>query len=703
MQDCLRFGQGDHFLIQDERYSIFVLTSEIIGVIGLDKLAIQTFLPTAFFEQVKDGAIQILERPSPPPVSIQLSEEELNRIQKQAHQFDQLLADLYPNWERIGRKGQKNYRITQAALNLNLSHKQFMRLFIRYLRSGRNRDHLMDRRHLKGINKQEMQKTSALENKLPEQEVVTREEQAMQYGLAAFKEKLNVNAAYHVMLRTYYSSVTYEFKNGFMEEVVIPDDKRPSYSSFYRYVSSHLGERTVKQYIKGEKETRNNDRFLTGNQKSGLLTIGQAVQIDECEVAVDLVSEDGTKVIGKPILYCAFEPVSQIIIGAYIGFTNNSMSGVVNLFLSMLEPHENQTAPYGVHCDADTFPSMVIPKMIYTDQGAEYTSGHMAEAMRELGIVDAIVPVAAGSYKGGVENSFHRLQSRLKALLIHDGYILPTHEGPKAAREHACLTLADFKTILYRLILELNTTSLGNLYSPDLDLIENHIPPVPCEIWKYKRKNCYDPISVTDANRTQIMFALLWRDKTFGRGRDGLSYRNLRFFTDEDWFKELLVAKSPIYEVRYLDTDIRCIYVRYKKVIHKVPISTSRDELRSFLGVSWSVYDETYRQYQEMRKQQMEKDLQIQLTAEHQNEKTLQAARKLHDGVVSDKKQIRENRMLERRKLEQDPNEMKNRMLDVSTVPDQEIDELPDVEMQEDLFSVKSKEDILNMLEDSYE
>lgn len=162
----------------------------------------------------------------------------------------------------------------------------------------------------------------------------------------------------------------------------------------------------------------------------------------------------------------------------------------------------------------------------------------MAEAMRELGIVDAIVPVAAGSYKGGVENSFHRLQSRLKALLIHDGYILPTHEGPKAAREHACLTLADFKTILYRLILELNTTSLGNLYSPDLDLIENHIPPVPCEIWKYKRKNCYDPISVTDANRTQIMFALLWRDKTFGRGqmaesRFGCLFSDAQAFEDD--------------------------------------------------------------------------------------------------------------------------------------------------------------------------
>lgn len=369
-------------------------------------------------------------------------------------------------------------------------------------------------------------------------------------------------------------------------------------------------------------------------------------------------------------MYCAFEPVAQIIIGAYIGLINNSMGGFNNLLLSMLEPHNNQTEPYGVTCTDENFPSMVIPKNFYSDQGSEYMSGHMEQAMLELGIAQSIVPAAAGSYKGGVENCFHRLQARLKTLLINDGYILETHDGPKKARSNACLTMHDFKTIVYRLIIEINTTSLGKNYSPDADMIENHVPAVPSEIWKHKMKTCYDPISVTDSNKMQIMFALLWRDKRFDIGRDGLVYHshNLRYFVDEPWFIELLKEKTPVFDVRYDDTDVSCIYVRYKKQIHKVPLAISRDELRSYVGLTWGAYDELFKQHKALMKEQKRKDAQVRLTTAHQNKKTRDAAKVLHDGIVNDKKEIKENRATQRAMLENDENELRNRLLEKDTL-----------------------------------
>lgn len=387
-----------------------------------------------------------------------------------------------------------------------------------------------------------------------------------------------------------------------------------------------------------------------------MITIGQYMQVDECEVAVNLISDDGTQIIGKPIMYCAFEPVAQIIIGAYIGLINNSMGGFNNLLLSMLEPHNNQTEPYGVTCTDENFPSMVIPKNFYSDQGSEYMSVHMEQAMLELGIAQSIVPAAAGSYKGGVENCFHRLQAKLKTLLINDGYILETHDGAKNARSNACLTMHDFKTIVYRLIIEINTTSLGKNYSPDADMIENHVPAVPSEIWKHKMKTCYDPISVTDSNKMQIMFALLWRDKRFDIGRDGLVYHshNLRYFVDEPWFIELLKEKTPVFDVRYDDTDVSCIYVRYKKQIHKVPLAISRDELRSYVGLTWGAYDELFKQHKALMKEQKRKDAQVRLTTAHQNKKTRDAAKVLHDGIVNDKKEIKENRATQRQFLKFD-------------------------------------------------
>ena len=667
--DNVRVQQGDIYMIDNEKCRVFLMTSEYVGYIGLNRLFIKKDDSVKFVQNVRSGKIQRCDAMAD-TYSVNITNEELERIQSVARIMDNILQEQYPYWEVLAKPRCKKVFLQAGAAVLGYTSKHFSQKFFAYLRSGRNIYSLVDGRHFRNIKKQTKVIQNPLQDNRPSQEVLSKQELAYEDGLQEFKRVLKVQGAYDYVITKYYSETKCEMNNGVLEEVIVPNEVVPSYSSFYRYVSSHLGGRTVTQYIKGERETRNNDRFLTGNQRSGMITIGQYMQVDECEVAVNLVSDDGTQIIGKPVMYCAFEPVAQIIIGAYIGLVNNSMSGFNNLLLSMLEPHNNQTEPYGVTCTDENFPSLVIPKNFYSDQGSEYMSGHMEQAMLELGIAQSIVPAAAGSYKGGVENCFHRLQARLKTLLINDGYILETHDGPKKARSNACLTMHDFKTIVYRLIIEINTTSLGKNYSPDADMIENHVPAVPSEIWKHKMKTCYDPISVTDSNKMQIMFALLWRDKRFDIGRDGLTYHshNLRYFVDEPWFIELLKEKTPVFDVRYDDTDVSCIYVRYKKQIHKVPLAISRDELRSYVGLTWGAYDELFKQHKALMKEQKRKDTQVRLTTAHQNKKTRDAAKVLHDGIVNDKKEIKENRATQRAMLENDGNELRNRLLEKDTL-----------------------------------
>lgn len=669
--DNVRIQQGDIYRISDNEYRVFLMTNDYVAVISMTETVIKKYDSVKFIQMVRSDEIFKCDVKQE-MLSTDISKEELQKIQGMASVMDEVLQELYPEWEILTEPRKKKKMIRDAADNLGITQRYFSRRMFTYLRSGRNIYSLVDGRHFRNIKKQTKVIQNPLQDNRPSQEVLSKQELAYEDGLQEFKRVLKVQGAYDYVITKYYSETKCEMNNGVLEEVIVPNEVVPSYSSFYRYVSSHLGGRTVKQYIKGERETRNNDRFLTGNQRSGMITIGQYMQVDECEVAVNLISDDGTQIIGKPIMYCAFEPVAQIIIGAYIGLINNSMSGFNNLLLSMLEPHNNQTEPYGVTCTDENFPSMVIPKNFYSDQGSEYMSGHMEQAMLELGIAQSIVPAAAGSYKGGVENCFHRLQARLKTLLINDGYILETHDGAKNARSNACLTMHDFKTIVYRLIIEINTTSLGKNYSPDADMIENHVPAVPSEIWKHKMKTCYDPISVTDSNKMQIMFALLWRDKRFDIGRDGLTYHshNLRYFVDEPWFIELLKEKTPVFDVRYDDTYVSCIYVRYKKQIHKVPLAISRDELRSYVGLTWGAYDELFKQHKALMKEQKRKDAQVRLTTAHQNKKTRDAAKMLHDGIVNDKKEIKENRATQRAMLENDGNELRNRLLEKDTLSD---------------------------------
>lgn len=419
--DNVRVQQGDIYMIDNEKCRVFLMTSEYVGYIGLNRLFIKKDDSVKFVQNVRSGKIQRCDAMAD-TYSVNITNEELERIQSVARIMDNILQEQYPYWEVLAKPRCKKVFLQAGAAVLGYTSKHFSQKFFAYLRSGRNIYSLVDGRHFRNIKKETKVIQNPLQDNRPSQEVLSKQTLAYEDGLQEFKRILKVQGAHDYVITKYYSETKCEMNNGVLEEVIVPNEDAPSYSSFYRYVSSHLGGCTVTQYIKGERETRNNDRFLTGNQRSGMITIGQYMQVDECEVAVNLVSDDGTQIIGKPIMYCAFEPVAQIIIGAYIGLINNSMGGFNNLLLSMLEPHNNQTEPYGVTCTDENFPSMVIPKNFYSDQGSEYMSVHMEQAMLELGIAQSIVPAAAGSYKGGVENCFHRLQARLKTLLINDEY-----------------------------------------------------------------------------------------------------------------------------------------------------------------------------------------------------------------------------------------------------------------------------------------
>ena len=595
--------KGELFRIEGTEYVVFFV-GDIVGVIGKDTLVFQNFDTMDFLERVSTGEFEFIPQEADASAP-DLPDSELEKIRTLSGIMDGLLEDQYPTWARFADKGVPHRNVRDAATCAGYTVKPFRRLFYRYLRSGCNSNSLIDQRRLAMAHKQK--KTG-----ITDVQVLTAKEVAMLDGLKAFKELGTVKSAYKYILQKHYSSWQLVPTPNGMERQLVVNEDAPSYKVLWWFISEHLGNKTVTEYKKGEREVRNNDRLLTGSQRSGLISIGQMMHLDECEISVDLVDGSG-RVIGKPIVYCAFDPYAQIITGVYIGLVNNAYNGVVNLFLSMLEPHNEQTKLVGVTCTDDQFPSMVLPRQVYCDQGSEYMSKMMERAMLDLGITVSPVPAATGSYKGGVENVFHRLQSRLNNLVPNDGFIKNTHDGPDKARKEAVLTIEDFKAICYNLVIELNTTSLGKLFVPDAEMIDNHIPPVPSEIWKFKKTRSFDPIVVTDLNRLQKMYALLWRDKTFTHGRDGLTYKghDLRYFVDQEWFTKMIREKNPKYEVRYNDSDVSKIYVRYEDNIHIVELAQARDELRSYRGLSWSEYDEKYKEWKALRADQRKKDLNI--------------------------------------------------------------------------------------------
>lgn len=650
--------RGDLIIAQGEPYRILEANTDLIFLISMNnptllKLDSTDFLKTALNENYTKAESAGRDR-------VTINRSSLAEASRRSTAFETVLSDNYPAWHRIvGRNGKKNVLET-CSKELNISERRCRLLFMRYLRSGRDVYSMLDKRALKpyGTNRITDNRILALRSE---------KEKILDEALAEFKRSLSITSAYHAILRRHYMAPVYE--DGTLRyALTVPEDERISYYQVWNYIGNHLGDRTIKEYIKGEKDYRNNKRPLRGSARYGLPTIGHTFLLDECELDVYIVSEsDPNQVIGKPIMYCAVDPFADMIVGVSVGLQNNSYSGFCDLMISMLEPHENQTRTVGIHCSDEDFPSMILPKELRADHGSEYESKFLATAMNELGIKESLVPVAAGSYKGLVENVFQRIQHVFRSQLYDSGYIMKTHDGPDKARENACLTLKDVRMLVYRIVLDLNSTPLPG-YSLTRDMMESGVDGSPKSIWKYEINRCGNPVNIGKHNRQRILFALLRHDKSrrFKVTRAGIEYvgHSLRYFVDEDWFLDMISNPDAKPDIRYNDLLVDSVYVLYQKQLHEVPLAMRREELDSFCGMSWYDYDELY------RFSRITRDHERTLERKLNTEMTIESSKRLAKSLRADERnrlsEIKNHRKSELSKLSSDPGEARNRLLNGS-------------------------------------
>lgn len=655
--------QGDLYIVDNQLTRVFYIDSAYVFVVGMDEYFIEKHDAMQFLKNVNMGVYQKRADTSVNPQP-ELSEEDIQKMTSYANALDNILNELYPDWEEIAIPRYRKPYLNKTAEILGIHRKHVTRLLKRYLQSGRDKYSLVDGRHISAPSTEVApSKTmqTAFDDKTPVDEI-------LQEALTVFKKTKSVTAAHHHILEHYFMMPSYE--NGKMTFALMPQEKILSYQKVYRFINANLGGKTVKEYIKGDRDYRNNNRLLSGNARTGLVSIGQLFQLDECEVGVTIVSErNPDKVIGKPIVHCAFDPVANIIVGINIGLKNNSYSGFCDLMMTMLEPHENQTSLVDVHCTDDVFPSMILPKEIRADHGAEYESQALMKAARELGIKVQLVPVAAGSYKGGVENVFMRLQHILKITLQDYGYILPENNGGKNARKKACLTLKDMRQIIYKIVLDLNQANLPG-YSMSREMMEAGVEPTPVAIWDYHKKNGGLLTTVTESNRQTILFSLLSqtdKKRRFKLTRAGVEYvgHTLRFFSDEEWFALMLRDKNAEVDIRYDDQSVDVIYLRYQKEIHCVPLAVRREELASFKGMSWYEYDELYKYQKSIKNSHAA--LERRLNTEREVKQIARKAQILQaedrKTQKNDVKNIKENRKVEQITLQGGEQETRNRLL----------------------------------------
>ena len=117
-------------------------------------------------------------------------------------------------------------------------------------------------------------------------------------------------------------------------------------------------------------------------------------------------------------------------------------------------------------------------------------------------------------------------------------------------------------------------------------------------------------------------------------------------------------------EVRYEEGNVGCVYVCYKNIVHKVPLSEMRNNQRTFLAMSWNEYDEleklwkTSPSYKEAERKAKNRKFEV---IDRLEQKVDQAKAMQGEGSKYGKAQ-KEDRAAAREKLKKDFEEIANRM-----------------------------------------
>ena len=587
--------RGDIYRIEENEWRVFIAKAKMVAVINMNTHEIRKIKTNIFIGHVKDKLYESVSKEA--DHSYAVSPEEMEIVNKRADILESIIIEEEERIERLLTKRMPKNKFDTKAILLGVSKRQLRRMLLSYLLSGRNKFSLMDQR--KNNSRPKNSHSKDYEN--PKNGV----DEILKYGLKMFVKYGKPGMAYDAVLRRYFREPVEAPDGSSVKMVTLPEEERSvSYKMLYNYIRKHTEDYSCKG--KDERDKQNNNRQLVGNSRTGVYELGQIVEADEMELGCYVVDQnDGETVLGKAVVYCMVEVLSGICIGAYVSLENNSMRGFQQVFLSLLEPHKNQTKGYNIDYDEEDWPSMIVPNEIRCDRGSEYMSKAYSKAMGELGIRNTPVPPGCGSLKGVVESFNGLVQTYLKAQLRNNGYVEDKYRGGDLAKGAACLTLEEIRGLVYQSVILYNRRVFEGLI--DKKYLDNDVSPTPKGIFAYEKAHgrAGDPTNVNDATRPAYLFAMLAKEEekrkfTWNR-RKGIVYTfyktELRFYSQEPWFLDILKDEPhpEDIEVRYNVDDIRNVYIRYKKEIHRVPLAEKIEQQYTYADLTWDEYDECIR------------------------------------------------------------------------------------------------------------
>lgn len=652
MRNSLQVNVVLHSYRTNKTYRVLFikLPNAVLCEMETTKLVIEPFIVSMLLQALENGEMEIVQEEEEVYPDKTMTADQKEAFEKRKYIVDTIEKEYGPDYIRLSNKQPKE-SIVLLEQKTGLCKSTIWKTIRTYLQAGRSlnaiKDGRLGRRKF-GYGEYNYSKKTGrdYENNIEigiklDEAVLKKFEAAVKYYKSGRAKSLR--AAYTWMNQKFYSDVV-ETEGGY-SFMLLPASERPTEAQFYYYCRQNLSKKEKEIAKTSVMEYNNNSRLLLGDTVKGSHGPGDRIQMDEVEVDLFLQSSvlEG-KTVGRPIVYCMIDSYSRVILALGIAFDNNSVIGMTNCFVNLMDDKVEYCKKYGIHISPEMWPSCVLPNRILCDRGSEYTSNEAERIFNALNIQRELVPAGSGSLKGTVEQWFHQMHSNQNHVVEKNGLMEKRYDS--SHKKKAVLTLDEYTKMLLNFVIYHNNTPMDN-YPLTKDMLRKGIRPVPAEIWKYGEAVYGSPRKVS--NLSQYYYDLLL-PVSGTVSRHGIIVKDLNYLSlnDEGMFEEMIEAgKKRIHkEFRMDPRDIGSVYYVRDKKLYRAELNTNRAGNADFAGLTLNEWETIRKHINTLKREGRITKQEHQAFLEYTQEQIINAARKADISV--DSKDLQEARKQEK-------------------------------------------------------
>ena len=374
--------------------------------------------------------------------------------------------------------------------------------------------------------------------------------------------KLDLNGAYHLCMRMFFSEVTEELRAAHGKRVPKEEFAKaglPRYEQFVYHVRRDR-ERTASDRKRlGDRVYEMTRRALLSDSTREAWGPGARFQIDATVLDVYVRSRrNRRRLIGRPTLYVVIDVFSRMIVGFSLSFDPPSWQSAMTALANAVCDKVAFCAKFGITIEWSMWPCNHLCAILEGDRGE-------IEAAKIDGLAQYVMIENAAAFradwKGVVESRFRILQRAFGPYV--EGYVDCDfrERGARDYRLDAVLDVDDMTRIIIRLIFYYNNCHELTKYPKIPEMTGDGVPAVPRELWNWGIANVGGQPRAPKAD--EVLFKLLPR-KEVSVTREGIYFHGNHYTCEtairEGWFEKAGRKRFKV-TISYDKRDADIVYV----------------------------------------------------------------------------------------------------------------------------------------------